>query len=429
MNIVRSLKIVDALLRVPQLFIMLILFPLLLSLVLIFVQFAVSQMVATGSTFDQEAVEEATTYYNQKSIVRLLVYGSYDPLPPVKICRWTMTEGIESPPMAECAPDRLDIAIRAKNPKSFNIAPFLELVDGNFERLHICETCSPDIVISPEKASGVSTETRSVISLALLRMARYNPRVVDSYVTAARNYGEVKEKLGDIELSFPGFRSAIPISHAPQVIGIILNIAGMIIISLWLALKAHRRVLDYFSKSGSLMPLVVATSGPTFYTALWILTFVRVSAFLLAVIPWTIFSISRISKSLPPEMLFTNNLGEFLLWVPTLACSFGLATILASVADLKSRHTFIGWAYRYFPLALCLLGAIFWVFLFLFEDALFIRDAISSLPIVGSLPILLAPLFKPRLDVLCLHFVLSGALVVFIMRYNTRWFAAHLEEL
>lgn len=429
MYLIRSLKIVAALLRVPQLFVMLILFPLLLSIILIFVQFAVSQLLVSSTKVDSKSVAEATAYFNKKSFTRFIVYGSYESLQSIEICRWTMKNGVEVPPGRRCVPDRLDLAIRTDSPATFNVEPYLELVEGNFERVHICSSCEPDIIIFPNTEGRITTETRSVFGLALLKMARYNETVVEGYVSAAKNIGNVHAMLGDIQLSFPGFRSPIPVTHAPQFVGIILNIAGMIIISLWLALKAHRRVLDYFSKSGALMPLVVATGGGAFYTALWILTFVRVAAFLLAVLPWTLLSITVISRELPPETLFTNDIMEFSLWVVTLAASFGLATLLASVADLKSRHTFVGWVYRYFPMFLCALGALLWVLLFLFEGAYFIRDIISSMPVVGSLPILLAPLFKPRMDVLCLHLLLSTLLVIVIMRYNTKWFAAHLEDL
>jgi hypothetical protein len=338
-----------------------------------------------------------------------------------------MVNGVEAPPSTTCAPDRLDVAVRSQTPATQNVSEFIPLFNGSFERLHVCQTCTPDIIITPGEDG--STETRSVFALALLRMARYNASVVDGYVKAIKNFDEVHSTLGNIRLSFPGFRAPVPISNASKYIAIVLNIAGMILISLWLAVKAHRRVLEYFAKSGALMPLVVATGSGTFYSALWLLTFIRVAAFLMAVLPVTVYSLTRVAATLPENGLFSNNYTEFSVWVLTLSCSFGLTTLLASVADLKSRHTFIGWVYRYVPLAICACGAILWAFLFLFEEAYLVRDVISSLPIAGSLPILLAPVFQPRMDVLCLHFVLSGLLIALVTRYNTRWFAAHLEEI
>lgn len=429
MRFIQILKIVYALLRIPQLFISLILFPLLLSLVLVGVQFVVSGIVVSSNTMDSSSFEEASTYWNEKSFVRLLIYGSYDPLPPLKICRWIEIDGREIPPGEDCAPDRLDVAIRTESPALQDVSAFVPLFDGSFERLHVCATCKPDIIVTPGIGTAGTTETKSVFALALLRMAKYNTNVVEGYVKAVKNFDAVHSTLGNIKLSFPGFRAPVPISNAPKYIGIILNIAGMIIISLWLAVKAHRRVLEYFAKSGALMPLVVATGSGTFYSALWVLTFIRVAAFLFAVLPVTIFSLTQIAATLPGNGIFDNSFTEFAIWLLTLSCSFGLATLLASVADLKSRHTFIGWVYRYFPLTVCAVGAGLWAFLFLFEEAYLVRDVISSLPIAGSLPILLAPVFQPRLDVLCLHFVLSGLLIALVMRYNTRWFAAHLEEL
>ena len=426
------LKIAISFLKVPRIFASLILFPLILSIIVLLTQLFVTHLFVEASTKDSAGYQQTSESYNSKSITRKIIYGTYDPLPKLLICRWKESlQGnalVEAPPSDECAPDRLDVAIITDHPESYDPGKFLPALEGNFERLHICKNCHPDILIYGDSPTLI-TETKSVFALMLIHMAEFNDQVVAQYVKARSTHQNAKDLFGKVKLQMPGFRRPIPISGAVYYLASIVNIAVIITIALWLSLKAHRKVLDYFSSSGSLVPFVAATGSRNFYSALWIITFVRVGAFLLASLPFAAISFIHFSDENPDLKLFEGNLFEILIWLVTLTTSLGLATLLASIADLKRRHSLTTWVYRYTPLVLCFSGAFFWAIFFLFERTQFLREILVSLPILGSLPILLAPLVQPRVDVLCLHLFLSLLLLVMVVRYNVRWFAVHVEEL
>jgi len=207
--------------------------------------------------------------------------------------------------------------------------------------------------------------------------------------------------------------------------------ASLVIISLWLALKAHRKVLDYFARNGALLPMVAATGKGVFYAAIWILTLTRVAAFVCAAVPITFFGLTGLLSDRQLDQMIKINSPEFVLWVLALLASLSLATLIASIADLKHRHQFFSIGYRYVPLFFCLAGGFVWTGSFLFDGPFFgyFRALLSALPIVGAASILVAPVMQPQLSVLVVHLLLTSVLLVVALKRNARWFAAHLEEL
>lgn len=110
---------------------------------------------------------------------------------------------------------------------------------------------------------------------------------------------------------------------------------------------------------------------------------------------------------------------------------FSLAATIASISELRNRYSPLSFIYKYIPLVFCAIGAMVWGITLLESspEAVSLRDTIAALPLVGMVPVLLAPIFVPSDNVLVLQSILSVAALVFAVRANTRWFGAHLEEL
>ena len=122
---------------------------------------------------------------------------------------------------------------------------------------------------------------------------------------------------------------------------------------------------------------------------------------------------------------------HFLLWISAIISSLGAMSIIASIAELKHRHSLVSFLYKYIPVLCFAAGTMTWVFT-LFSaahSATFLQYFVSSLPLFGLSPIVLAPVFKVDPTVMALHTVVASFLVVILLRLNSRWFAAHLEEI
>jgi multisubunit Na+/H+ antiporter MnhC subunit len=177
--------------------------------------------------------------------------------------------------------------------------------------------------------------------------------------------------------------------------------------------------------------MVAATGQSAFYGALWILTLIRVGAFLAGAVPLTLLGIQGIMDTEGVGETFFGQPLELALWFTALVSGFALATLVASLADLKHRHHLLSMLYKYVPLALCLLGTVVWTFTFILDGPLFghLRTVITAIPVLGMGPVLVAPALKPELFALSIHTVLTVLLAGWALRSNARWFAAHLEEL
>jgi hypothetical protein len=212
---------------------------------------------------------------------------------------------------------------------------------------------------------------------------------------------------------------------------LVVNFALIVIITLWLAIKAHRKVLDYFVRNGALLPMVAACSKRSFYGALWILTVSRVLAFLAAAVPMTVVVFLDLLGKEDLKRFFQGDIWALMLWGVTLVLSMSLATVIASIAELRQRHEILSFLYKYLPIFVSLLGGVIWVATFIFEGNApsIIRQFLTACPIIGMVPVLIAPLFSPYAWLLVVNMVLTAALLAVTLNFNARWFAAHLEEL
>jgi hypothetical protein len=433
----RSLRLSFALLRVPRLFASLFLIPLLISLCIVGAQLFLTAAFIKASTSGSASMEEHIEAKKvQFSFGRKLLYGSTDKLAPIRVCRWKMEmrdgREVEVPPSPECAPKRLDVAVRTLDPEHFDSKEYVDLFDGNTESLHLCRSCHPDVIIHPAKGSEeMQTDTLSVWGILLLQLARTNENIQEHYFEAAKDQDKIDDLLGDVYLNSWGFTKSARMTGANYSLALVFNVASLVVISLWLALKAHRKVLDYFARNGALLPMVAATGKHSFYSAIWILTIARVGAFLLAAVPATVLVFQEILEKDELKATFTGSASFFTLWMAAIATSFALSTLIASIADLKHRHHLFNFLYMYAPMLLCGLGTLGWAATFFFDSKAmgWIRSFTAAIPVIGMTPVMLSPLFQPSYWVLLVHILLTFLFLMTFLRTNARWFAAHLEEL
>jgi hypothetical protein len=407
-----------------------------MSLLLVYGQLVATAVLVKAIGIDGDSM--ATHYENrrQSDLGRQFLLGDSRTLEAPRICRWKTTATSsgatrEAPPSPLCNPDRLDVALHVANPDSFETHDYEKLFNGLVERIHLCTSCTPDAIITIEPSGAIRSDAFSTQGLILLRLSRNNDEVQKQFVTARRELDRLRTLTGATHLHSAGLRQPVSIDALQGSLAVIFNIAALIMISLWLALKAHRKVLDYFARNGALLPMVAATGKSTFYGALWILTLARVGAFLCAAIPMTYFGFEAFAVEDNYSDLFLSNYVELGLWICALGASLGLATLIASISDLQQRHHFLSVLYKYLPLVLCIGGTIIWTATFLADSPFFgiLRSVITALPVVGMGPILIAPTMKPDFLVLGIHAVLTSILFSVALKKNARWFAAHLEEL
>jgi hypothetical protein len=431
----RALRLALSLVLIPRLFATLFLFPLLLSFLIVYAQLVVTGVVLRATDSEPEALQQNFKAIKKNNLARRILFGSSDPLPAVKVCRWKIVhsaDGTESeaPPDAACSPDRLDVAVHVSDPEHYDPSEYVTIFDGNVERLHICRTCHPDAVIDVQ-GDHIRSDIYSVWGGLVLHLARYNDAAQEAYLRAIENFHHITGLMGEVYLNTKGFSHPTRLSGVKEGMAVIFNVASLVVLSLWLALKAHRKVLDYFARSGALLPMVAATGKSVFYSALWILTLARVGAFLAGSVPFVYEQLSDAGVEGDLFSTFDTTASGLALWVVAIIASLGLATIIASIADLKHRHGLLSFTYKYIPIAICSVGAVVWSMTFIFEGSAIpiIRNVTASLPIIGMAPIIVAPMFEPGHAVLLIHAVLTVSLIVFALKHNARWFAAHLEDL
>lgn len=426
----RSFRIAAALLRIPHLALSLFAVPLILSLGIVVIQLFATGAAVQVMSSTTGAATASKVFKKDTNPVRWMLYGSGELRGPLKVCRWEVgTDGVESPPNQDCAPDRLDVALHVDSPISFDASRFQKLFAGHIDRLHICTSCEPDVVIVPAADGTTTSRAQSLFGLSILFLPYFNKEVVDQRMAVKEAYNDIQRSLGAISLHIPEISDAIGISSLKGTLSITINIALLVVIALWLALKAHRKVLDYFSHNDVLLPLAAACGKQTFYSAIWFLTLFRVGCFLGASIPLMYFGLDDIfSDSMNVDVSLSWARG--VAWLVALISALGLATVIASIAELKHRHSLLSISYRFLPLLGAFVGAMAWgaSFIMPLHACGVFRLIVSSVPIVGIAPILVAPVTGLPYLPMMTHAVLATIGLTWLLKRNARWFAAHLEE-
>jgi len=430
--VLKALHLAWSLIRIPHLAFSLFLFPLAASLVLVFGQILVTGIILKASSHDSNATTVKARVTDDKNIVRLVVYGDGKRRGAIRVCRWqpgANGDADTEPTDPDCAPDQLDLAIHVSNPETFDTSRYEKLFNGHVDRIHVCRECVPSVVITVSDSGEVSAGAYSPFGLAILSLPYTDREIAEQRIKILRRVEEIKDLLGPISFHAPEVPEGFSLDSMRTSLPLTINVTILMVIALWLALRAHRKVLDYFSSNDVLLPLVAATGKNTFYMALWLLTALRVGCFLASSVPIIYFGLKDVVGDKAFDNLPVSLLHGF-VWVVALISTLSLATIVASIADLKHRHSLLSFTYRYIPILFALAGAALWAFSFLFVSPLsgHARSILASLPIVGMTPIFIAPAIKLPIWVLAVHAAFSLALLCTALRLNARWFAAHLEE-
>jgi hypothetical protein len=364
--------------------------------------------------------------------LREKLFDSTGQIGPLSLCRWQTVNGIESQPTsANCKLEAYDVVLRPSGMTEEKINSYLSYFEGSTRRIHLCQSCQSKIVIE-QTEKGIVSDVHGFVALAIYNLSdnSASAKISSHYADARDQMEEIKNITGTVRLHPDGFPHPLNMTEATKTMLLIFNTSLITIIALWLSLKGHRKVLDYFARNGALLPLVAACGKKTFYASLWIITLIRVGFFLLAALPATVV---MYVKTVPDDTLaeFMGSPLEFLLYLCGIITSLSCLAIIASIAELKHRHTWLSFLYRYVPLSLAFLGTIVW-FICIFtagDTSAIIQKVIACIPIIGISPILVSPLFELHSDIIAVHSSIASILVILMLKVNSQWFAAHLEEI
>ena len=431
-----SLRLTLCFLRIPRLLATLLLAPVAITVLIVILQLFVSVLflqapnnrVTLSSPIGnpvQLSVEEKPSWFREKLIS--------DPsfAKNLKICSWITNPDTQelNPPSPDCRLERFDIVITPEVVNQHGLSTYEELFRGLFRAIHICDGCATDIIIW-RSGTEIRTYFRSFLGLVLFQEVHLRSGIKKRLDEVQVAKQDLKKRIGERYFDLNGFREPARLSSFQAKVIIILNIGLGIVTALWLALKAHRRVLDYLSHSGVLLPLVAAMGKSAFYGSVWLLTLIRVGAFVLATVPIGLLVFLDIVSDRVAFPFYGRPLA-FAGWSCAVIASFSLAALIASVAELKHNHDLFNIHYKLGPLIASSLGGLLWLSTFLLEfpSAQTIRSIIGTIPIVGIAPILLAPAFEPQWYVLGVNTLGTIAIIIVVARYNARWFGAHLDDI
>ena len=429
----RSILLAFSFVRVPKLFVALLLWPLVIGLLVAGAQIFSSSLYLgivneTPAQFERRIMAENPG----DSWLRKQLFGTDERFSSLLYCRWEMRGSSEVPPSELCAAKNLDIALQVQSPALFDAKTYADFFNGSTRAMHLCRSCRTDITIAHADQEKPETEISSLAALGVYMLAESDSDkdIKTHFVRAKESAEENKDLGGIVYLQTQGLSKKVNITDASSVMILVINTTFLLLVTVWLALRGHKKVLDYFVRNNALLPLVAACGKDTFYTSLWIVSLIRVAFFLLASLPATYLAF-RFAVPDHTLRLFIGEPSEFILWVAGIISSLCAVTIIASMAELKHRHFWASFLYKYLPLVLWAAGTSVWAATILIgsHHAAFIQNTIASLPVFGFSPLVLWPVFKLTTHALALHVLLSSALVFAILRRNSRWFAAHLEEL
>lgn len=425
-------RICYAFLRIPRISLTLLLGPLLIGFLLVVFQLFVTMAYSGPNIKTADQMEEEFAGRKDYNPIRHFLYeNDGKELDEIKVCRWQMHEGRELP-LVGCEPKGYDIAIHTDDPATFDVSAYVESYRGSVEKLHVCKnSCQTSIVID-HHGDDTKSSIYSPYAMLIYVMAKMDNDDRNQAKLKARKSNEDFEELnGKMTLFAPGYAQPILISGLSKNLALSLNIAVFLAASLWLALKSHRKVLEYFGRNGALMPLVASCGNKTFYLAIWYISLCRVFFFFLPTLPVNGYVLYYAVNSAGMNTSLFERPLYCLSWIVSSTAALAFITILGSIADLKHRVPFLFIIYKYMPIILCLSGFVLWCLSILLGSSSAInlaRDIASAMPILGLGPLLFAPVTMLSSETMLIQALLSIVLSSVLVRRNVRWFAAHLDE-
>lgn len=420
----QALHVALSLLRIRRLFFSLFLGPVLLGLGIVLLQSIATVVLIRLSNEDSEQYGARMSSSTESEILRGYVFGG-EKIPSVPtIC-------LEPNSTAACIVKPYDIVIHNQFDRAVVFDEFQEAFRGAAQRIHFCKDCSSDFILTIGQSDS-ETKIFSLSGLAVLFLSD-NRRLIElrQHLADARTEKDKADKIqGNIVFHPPGLVSPLAFSKAQNILAIILNVCLAVAIVLWLGIRAHRRVLDYFAKNNVLLPLVAGCGKKVVYDALWMLSFARVLLFVIsALLPLLFVFITAEGFSMVSAEGETKYL--LVLWMIAVLFSLGCFGTLVSMAELRQRYPLASILYKVLPVSLALLGLVLWFAAILNGGTAWrvISSIISILPIIGLTTTLIAPLSSINPTILSIHIVLCILLARLSLKRNSTWFAAHLEEI
>ena len=425
----KAFRLAFALMRIPRLFLSLLMGPLFIGLIIVSLQVFMLSAYTRQVTRSSENFRSETRREASGSGIRYVLYGKIDALPPLKVCRWNS----EDSPPPHCLVDDYDVMLRVDDPASFDSSDYEKLFAGATKALHLCRECAnaSSVVINVRDGS-IETHIRSVFAILVVLLAKESDRRLSDLVAQVWEHREmVGNLLGTKIIHLPGTPKSVIESTMGNDIVVIMNVVILVVLALWLALRSHRKVLDYFAQNGALLPLVAANGKKSFYSAIWLITMSRVLLFLGTSVPITCIFIADMMKTEGVGTSLELSLPQFLIWLLGLIISLAVLTLLGSIAELKHRRPMHYLVFKYVPLLISILGGSIWVISLAFPGEMlsYARSMIAVIPISGLFPLILSPLFLFNENIIAWHIIIATLIIVILMYTNARWFAAHLEEL
>jgi len=421
-----AFRLARHLLSIRRLFISLLLMPVVIGLGIVFVQ-------TIASVTYLKLINEHSNEYGRRlstsqasAFLRRFLYGTAETGAKVTICRWA-----DGMPAGEgCAIAPIDIVLRVQNPADFDPSAIVDTFEGATRRIHLCRDCDSEFRITLT-GDGAQTRISSFAALAVLALAD-SERFVDlsrHLVKAHAEWDQIEEIRGEVEFAPPGLSAPIMFSDARNIMVLVLNASLIAAIVLWLALRSHRRVLDYFAKNDVLLPLIASCGKRTVYHSLWVLTLVRVIAFLLTALVPLLFVMSAL-RDVSSKPLIAASAPALLLWGVTVFLGLSAMGTIVSIGELKQRYPFASLMHKVLPFVAWLGGSVLWFVAILEGGSSWqtIAKTVELLPVIGLTPVLIAPMGALSVGMLACHSVIACLLAWHALRYNAQWFGAHVEE-
>lgn len=421
---ISSTRLALSLLLIPRLAARLILLPILIALLALALQLWLVNL-APKNVVPVQRIGEV-------NLARELVYQSSAPRAEIVICKWiSKDQGIEFPPGRACLVGPRDVSfigidIENGDNRKFADPAFIERLNGNFDKIHFCKS---------DCANGAGITVSGDFNNPEVRVEGFSNLLLLSDSISARTdtIHQAFTLAGRKLLNLPGLDSPIVLTGLERQIARLLSLVMLIICCVWLSLRAHRRVLEYFASGGSLLPLAASVGPKKLYSALWVISGIRLFAFFAVTAPMIVALV--VSGMMPIAGLNHTpgspyaNVGLGAVWFGAVTASLVLTTLCASIADLKRRFvTAVMW--RILPLAAVGFGAMVWL-LTLAEatsSGVVLRNFIVATPLIGLAPLVASSIIQPPSYLIGIHAVLATLSALWVARRNARWFGSNLEE-
>jgi hypothetical protein len=316
-------------------------------------------------------------------------------------------------------PQTVDPAIRSE---------FIDRFQGIAPRIRFCDWCTGTItidIVGDDKPPKLSL--RGVDGILLVGLAVWNEELDGLARQFARRSMDIRGRLANRFLDFNGveFDRSSNVSALQICLSFAFLLGGLAMLGVW----SHQRVLLYLKSNSVLVPLAASQGPDALYSALWLLTLVRLAAFFVtgAILSW--LSFKTVFSTPPLSLLFSGDVAAAIAWGILLVIGFCVPAFTMAAMEFKVRQSSFAWAVKYIVVLTILIGGVIHGSLFFSEAPIpvFLRQWLYAVPFVGIPGLALAPVVRPDWWFLVLHGAGSAVLLCWMWRTNRDWFRRNLE--